>query len=209
MTATNHSQFDSSEHSAVLAPGFKDPVDAAQGNFRAILEVMSRPGTTRKLSELPGTSLSLSKASTAVALTLLDADTSYWLSPREQDEQLRGYLAFHTGAPSAKKQNEAQFVFLSDAQAIFDFTSLKAGTPEYPDRSATVIIEAGQFGQGPAVELSGPGIQSTTSFSAENLNKNFWEQAQQNAKRFPLGVDFIFTSNDSVAALPRSTQVRF
>lgn len=195
---------------AVLAPAFQNPVDAAQESFRAILDTMSRPGTIKKMAQFPQADFSLSKSTLAVALTLLDADTPYWFSEKAQQEGLRNYLAFHTGAPFEARVEEAQFLFVSHAEDIPDLMSLKPGTAEYPDRSATLIIEIGEFGSGTEVELSGPGIRTTTRFSASALTDAFWRDVQKNAARFPLGVDFIFTSSDgSVAALPRSTQVRF
>jgi alpha-D-ribose 1-methylphosphonate 5-triphosphate synthase subunit PhnH len=88
-----------------------------------------------------------------------------------------------------------------------DFTPLSAfpvGSAEYPDRSTTLITEVGLLGRegSNACRLTGPGIQD---FSTLCLPDPALMQA--NAALFPLGLDFILTSESSVAALPRSTRI--
>jgi len=51
--------------------------------------------------------------------------------------------------------------------------------------------------------LSGPGIKDTASLSLPDC-----AAFQANAMLFPLGLDFIFTCADRLAALPRTTRVR-
>ena len=88
-----------------------------------------------------------------------------------------------------------------------DFAPLAAfsvGSAEYPDRSATLITEMESLvcEGSDACRLTGPGIRD---FSALCLPDAALMQA--NAALFPLGLDFILTSDSSVAALPRSTKI--
>jgi alpha-D-ribose 1-methylphosphonate 5-triphosphate synthase subunit PhnH len=77
----------------------------------------------------------------------------------------------------------------------------RQGTPEFPDRSATLIIECEKLEQSGAF-LRGPGIKETNRFSLPNL-----EAFQRNSELFPLGVDFLFCAGSQVAGLPRTTKV--
>jgi alpha-D-ribose 1-methylphosphonate 5-triphosphate synthase subunit PhnH len=73
--------------------------------------------------------------------------------------------------------------------------------PQYPDRSATLIIECDDL-QNVGATLRGPGIQDTRSLSLPETGA-----FQQNAAQFPLGVDFLFCAGTRIAGLPRTTQV--
>ena len=41
------------------------------------------------------------------------------------------------------------------------------GTPEYPDRSTTLVLQVERFGTGQPLALSGPGIADSASFSRD------------------------------------------
>ena len=86
-------------------------------------------------------------------------------------------------------------------EALSPLTQYPIGTPEYPDRSATLIVESPDLSQSGAT-LTGPGIEKTASLSLPDL-----QAFKSNHALFPLGLDFIFTSGNRLAALPRSTKV--
>ncbi|XLM21942.1 phosphonate C-P lyase system protein PhnH, partial [Chromobacterium piscinae] len=88
-----------------------------------------------------------------------------------------------------------------------DLMSLKAGSAEYPDRSATLLIEVDGFTQ-QQVEGSGPGFAAPRRFGAAGLPASFWAEWQRNHARFPLGVDAVLISDTHVAGLPRSVRIR-
>ncbi len=75
------------------------------------------------------------------------------------------------------------------------------GTPAYPDRSATLIVEVAALAPEGA-RLSGPGIR-------DQARLNLPEVAAFRANRalFPQGVDLFLTCGTRLAALPRSTVV--
>jgi alpha-D-ribose 1-methylphosphonate 5-triphosphate synthase subunit PhnH len=142
----------------------------------------------------------LSNAAAAVLLTLCDTDTPVYLAGDADCDTVRAWLAFHTGAPLAGR---AQCMFaVGSWRALAPLSAYPVGTPDYPDRSATLIVDGSGFGTTGAI-LTGPGIKEHASFPLPEIRA-----FQANRALYPLGLDFIFTSGDRVAALPRTTEVR-
>jgi len=81
------------------------------------------------------------------------------------------------------------------------------GTPEYPDRSTTLIVQVETLTASDEIALSGPGIQGTSSLRAGALPQDFVARMQANRVLFPLGVDLLLVSGKDLVALPRSTYV--
>ncbi|WP_170333025.1 phosphonate C-P lyase system protein PhnH [Ruegeria arenilitoris] len=178
--------------------GFKNaPIDAAYA-FRAAMTVMARPGVIRLIS---GTQppAPLSVAAGTLLLTLCDPDTRVHLAGGLNTDAVRQWLTFHTGAPIAVA-SEADFA-VGTWQALGTLTQYRIGTPEYPDRSATLIVECDDLQQAGAA-LTGPGIKDTAHLSLPDV-----PALQANAALYPLGCDFFFTCDDRLAALPRSTLI--
>ena len=63
-----------------VTAGFAEPVLAAQATFRVVMDVMARPGTIRLLAGISAPA-PLSASAAAIALTLLDYETPFWLDP--------------------------------------------------------------------------------------------------------------------------------
>ena len=84
----------------------------------------------------------------------------------------------------------------------------KIGDNEHPESAATLIIQLRGFNSKDHKILSGPGAKSTTRFAPAGIQPDFWEQWQDQAALFPLGVDIFFTCSDLLAALPRTTQIK-
>ncbi len=181
-----------------LAGGFaKAPLQSARA-FRAVLEAMARPGTIHAVSgALPPPPLSV--ATGVCLLTLADGTTPLHLAGAADCRAVRDWVTFHIGAPFVPA-SEADFA-VGRWDALQPVTRFHIGTPEYPDRSATLIVEMDRLSaHGPC--LSGPGIETATWLSLP-------ETAAFRANRalFPLGFDCFFTRGDRLAALPRSTRV--
>jgi alpha-D-ribose 1-methylphosphonate 5-triphosphate synthase subunit PhnH len=81
------------------------------------------------------------------------------------------------------------------------------GTHDYPDRSATLVLQVEDIRAEGPVMLSGPGIPQRLRFGASGLGDGFWAAMAENHAGFPIGVDVIFVSPTSIAALPRSTDI--
>ncbi|MFY0692761.1 MAG: phosphonate C-P lyase system protein PhnH [Paracoccaceae bacterium] len=184
--------------SAALQGGFTDtPVDAARA-FRAAMRVMACPGQIRTLTgAAPPAPLSV--AAGTLVLTLCDPQTPIHLAGAHDTQPVRDWITFHSGAPFAPR-TEAQFA-IGTWQALAPLHDYPVGTPDYPDRSATLVIEQDALEPEGAL-LSGPGIGDTAA-----LNLPRTEAFEANSRLFPLGLDFFLTCGDRVAALPRTTKV--
>lgn len=183
---------------AALSGGFKDaPIQSAHV-FRAAMTAMAQPGTILPVAgATPPAALSV--ASGALLLTLCDGDTPVHLAGKLDDPTLRDWITFHTGAPLCGPEDCAFAVGAWNALA--PLTRFSVGTPEYPDRAATVIVELDQL-EATGATLQGPGIKDVAKLSLPDI-----AAFEANAARFPLGLDFFFTCGDRIAALPRSTKV--
>jgi alpha-D-ribose 1-methylphosphonate 5-triphosphate synthase subunit PhnH len=187
-----------------MSRGFANPALDSQAVFRAILKAMSEPGRVIECP-VPVPSAPLPPVIAAVALTMLDYETPIFLAGDLSREAPAAFLAFHTGAPLVSKPGQASVVLALAPNELPPIAELEAGTPAYPDRSATVIVGVTGFGGGTPVSLRGAGIAGSRDFMAGGLHTAFWKAAIENAARFPLGVDFIFCGLRSLAAMPRST----
>lgn len=182
---------------ASLAGGFADPPHQSADAFRAIMQAMAHPGTICDVAgAVPPAPLSV--AAGTVLMTLCDPDTGIHLTGDFDTATVRDWITFHTGAPVVDAKDAA---FVVGAWDALDLAPLPTGTPEYPDRSATVIVEMSVL-ETTGATLRGPGIKET---AALNLPERAAFQA--NAALFPLGLDFMFTCGAQIAALPRSTKV--
>ena len=214
-------RLESANRPAIL-PGFADPVHDAQRCFRTVLEALSHPGKPVPLTVLPSTPshaapvpASCLAGMVAIALTLCDADTPVWLDAGLDTPALRQHLRFHCGCPVVAEPERAQFAFIGDAGTMPRFERFCSGDPEYPDRSATLVIAA-DFAA-PDRRLSGPGIAPARVpqgllFGLAGLPPWFWEDRAMNQTGYPLGVDILFVDSrradgDTVrmAGLPRTT----
>lgn len=183
-----------------LTGGFSDaPVQSARA-FRTTLDVMARPGT---LGMLTGATppAPLSVAAGTLLLTLTDATTPVYLAPGHDTPDLRAWLRFHTGAPLVARNGAVFAVGAWDA--LMPLTDFPIGTAEYPDRSATLIVEMPDL-QPHGHALRGPGIADVAHLS---LPAGAGAVLAANRALFPLGCDFFLTAGAQVAALPRSTIV--
>ncbi|REC57326.1 phosphonate C-P lyase system protein PhnH [Rhodosalinus sediminis] len=178
--------------------GFADPpVEAAQA-FRAAMSAMARPGRIERVGGVAPPA-PLSVAAGVLVLTLCDADTPLHLAGRADSEAVRAWIAFHTGAPLVAR-GAAAFA-LGDWAALLPLESYAQGVPEYPDRSATLIVETERLASEGA-RLAGPGIETEARLDLPDP-----EALRANHGAFPLGLDFFFTCGDRLAAVPRSTRV--
>jgi alpha-D-ribose 1-methylphosphonate 5-triphosphate synthase subunit PhnH len=181
-----------------LSGGFQDAPHQSARAFRALLEALARPGTIHRLSGAQPPA-PLSVAAGVVLLTLCDATTPLHLAGAADRPALRGWVAFHIGAPLVAAEDAAFAVGRwADLQPLSRF---RIGQPDYPDRAATLIVETDRLTNHGA-SLTGPGIETATWL-------NLPETAAFRANRalFPLGFDSFLTAGDRVAGLPRSTRV--
>ena len=192
-----------------LSPGFKAPVADSQKVFRAVLNAMSEPGSVHGVQARPAAPPGLTSATTAICLTLLDFETPVWLDAEFDGDACRAYLKFHCGCALVADRNEARFALLAGGPAVPCFTDFHLGSEDYPNESVTLIIQVESLDGGEVVTLNGPGIKDHRTFGPIGLSIGFWKQRRELEVLFPEGLDLIFSSDNSLAALPRSTRVEF
>lgn len=181
-----------------LLGGFSTaPIQSAHA-FRAALDALSRPGTLREVEgAMPPAPLSV--AAGVLILTLCDATTPVHLGGAHDSADLRAWITFHTGAPLVAAET-AGFA-IGAWQALQPVTRFCIGAPDYPDRSATLIIELPGLAPSGA-RLTGPGIKDEARLSLPES-----AAFQANRALFPLGFDCFLTAGNRLAGLPRSTCV--
>ncbi|MBX2854054.1 MAG: phosphonate C-P lyase system protein PhnH [Rhodobacteraceae bacterium] len=192
--------------SATATPTSPDGDDASiqlSQMFRASLEALSRPGTPRPLA-FDAAPAPLSPAAAALIWTVSDADAPIWVAPSRQSTEIEQFIRFRTGvAPLAAPEGAAFFIGRWDELAE---SPMSLGSPEYPDRSTTLIIEVDGFAAGLGASLSGPGLAQPAPLSVDGVDYRFWPFVERNAALFPLGVDMFLCASDQIVGLPRSTQ---
>ena len=183
---------------ASLSGGFANaPIEAARA-FRAAMTAMARPGTIVAAEGAAGPA-PLSRAAATILLTLADAETPVHLAGSWDAPVIRDWLTFHCAAPLVDARR-AMFA-LGDWASLAPLHRFAIGSPEYPDRSATLIVEMAALDAAGA-RLAGPGIETAAALSLPEV-----AAFQANRALFPLGLDFYFCAGDRLAALPRTTSV--
>jgi alpha-D-ribose 1-methylphosphonate 5-triphosphate synthase subunit PhnH len=191
-----------------LAAGFATPALDAQATFRSVLDAMAHPGSIRLPPPgLPEPPAPLLAPAYALALTLFDLETPVWLDAPLQDPGVVDTLRFHCGCPIVDHPADARFALVGEPARMPPLDAFDPGTPEYPDRSATLILQVAHLGDDAGPTLTGPGILERAQLRIEGVGPAFWSAWAANHEGFPLGVDLMLVTGDRLAALPRSTRV--
>jgi alpha-D-ribose 1-methylphosphonate 5-triphosphate synthase subunit PhnI len=194
----------------ILEGGFAEPVLDAQATFRAVMDAMARPASIVEVAPRSAPPAPLSPLVGAIACTLIDADTPMWLDPRlSESEAVRAWLGFHTGARLAAAPAEAVFALIADPGEMPPLDRFAQGTQEYPDRSATLILQLDSLEGGAPLTFRGPGIKGEATIAPADLPADFARQWIENTKRFPRGLDLILTAGEALACLPRSARLMY
>lgn len=191
---------------ADLAPGFVDATLESQAVFRRSLTALSRPGTLQQCGEVPTPPAGVQPAANALLLALLDQDCRLWLSP-SLTGAVAGYLRFHTGCVLVGKPRQADFALVAAPAELPPLRGFEHGSEEYPDRSATLIVQVAALSEAGPWRLSGPGIRGEAGLQVAGLGADFLAQWQHNMKSFPRGVDLFLVSGTLLCGLPRTTRI--
>ncbi len=192
-----------SSGAAAIVGGLVDPAQDGARIFRTALDAMARPGERRRVEDVQAPE-GLDPAAAALLLALADAETPVWLPERFRAGPVEAWLRFHTNAPAAGV-DAAEFA-LGNWSELSPLAAWPMGTPDYPDRSATLIVLLPALEGGAELRLSGPGIAGARSI-APALPESAAPELAANHARFPLGVDLFLVAGDALAAIPRSTRV--
>jgi alpha-D-ribose 1-methylphosphonate 5-triphosphate synthase subunit PhnH len=141
----------------------------------------------------------LSAAAGCVLLTLADATTPLHLAGAVDCAAVRDWVRFHIGATLVGAE---QAVFaVGRWPDLAPLNRFAVGQPDYPDRSTTLIVAMDNLASA-GTRLTGPGIETESWLSLPDT-----AAFQANRALFPMGLDFVLTCGDRMAAVPRSTRV--
>ena len=189
--------------------GLADPVFGAQAIFRALMEAFAEPGRIADFGPIVSPPASLVPAAAAILASLADHDTPVWLAdPHGADEAAAAWLRFQTGAPITSDPAAATFALLAEGSDPNGWNAFPSGTPDYPDRSATLLLPVRAFAGGAALRLTGPGIETSRVIGPAGLPAGFAAAAEANRTRFPLGFDLVLVCGTAALALPRTTRIQ-
>jgi alpha-D-ribose 1-methylphosphonate 5-triphosphate synthase subunit PhnH len=174
----------------LTAPRPSEAETRANAAFDALLWALSRPGRPRRLPE-PGEG--------SVIEALLDRECRvHSADPRLIPAIMR------TGAAVADLE-AADHVFLGRLEDAFLLAGLRLGSDLYPDGGATVVVR-GEIGRGPALCVTGPGVDGRLELRLGGLPDGFWEM-RAGLTRYPMGFDLFVLDGAEIVGLPRSTAV--
>jgi alpha-D-ribose 1-methylphosphonate 5-triphosphate synthase subunit PhnH len=184
-----------------------DSVLTAQATFRAVLDAMAAPGTVRPIATTTSAPPPLASTAAAVALTLCDHDTPVWLDAAlRPNDDVCAWLRLHCGCRIVAEPPAAAFAFVGAPRELPPIDAFCLGTPDYPDRSATIVLQVASLRAGPPLALCGPGIRDRQVLCASGLPDDMPARLAANRALFPRGVDFILAAPNEIAALPRSVR---
>ncbi|OYU89896.1 MAG: phosphonate C-P lyase system protein PhnH [Bradyrhizobiaceae bacterium PARB1] len=193
---------------AEMPAGFADKVIAAQATFRTVMDAMARPGSVQLIRAVSGVPAPMMRGAAAIALTLFDQDTPVWLDAKlAANDEVAKWIKFHTSAPVIVDSAASSFAVIADPISLPEFDRFALGSLEYPDRSTTIVLQVASLSEGPAYELSGPGIDGVTTLRAAIGVPDLIDRLAENARRFPRGIDLLLVSGESIVALPRTTRL--
>ena len=115
------------------------------------------------------------------------------------------YLKFHTGFKIADKPKKASFCILGTSIPSLD--EFCSGTADYPENSSTLIIQTDEISTRAQLQFEGPGIKTNRYVSVGSINKGFWSDREGLQSLFPRGLDLVFTQNNKMISVPRTTKI--
>lgn len=193
-----------------VVPGFDNPVTGSQAVFRRALQALSMPGRPVDVPAVAKLPERGHGAAALLLLALLDSDCTLWLSTSLRGSGAQAWLRFHTGCRCVDDPAQARFLWLAGGDEWPSLSSLDAGSDEYPDQSATCVMEVSELQRNanrPGWTIEGPGIDGAMPLMATGLPQDFVEQWQANHTSFPRGVDVFLCTATQVLGLPRSTRL--
>ncbi|GLO65411.1 MULTISPECIES: phosphonate C-P lyase system protein PhnH [Oceanobacillus] len=183
-------------------------VHDTQHTYRKILDSMSKPGKISSVEFKLEHELHCFPATFLVALTLFDAEVNFHVIAN--DTKLANLLSQYTVATQVPIEKADYIIVKNNTDPGDLIKTLKkgcVGTLSDPHQSATLMVEQQNIIENGNLELSGPGIKETHSIGLE-VSEEFWWERDEKIKEYPLGIDLIFTDqNSNIVCIPRTTKV--
>lgn len=194
---------------AAVEGGFRNPVFDSQAIFRALMGAFAEPGTVAEFGSRVAAPEPLVPGAAALLAALADGDTPVWMAdPRGAGETAARWLRFQTGAPVTADPTDAAFALLPEGGDVAGWARFPRGTPDYPDRSAMLLLPVLRFAGGTPLVLAGPGIETEREIAPAGLPAGFVAAMAENRAGFPLGTDLVLVCSTAALVLPRTTRIR-
>ncbi|MBB6548369.1 phosphonate C-P lyase system protein PhnH [Nonomuraea rubra] len=194
----------------------------AQADFRALLNVLSRPGVLDVVGrgegpghgEGRGESRGEGPVALAVAAGLADVEVPTAVLTAPGDEHWARALHLGTSAPPAPPERARMVVALRPPAAA-EIAGLTRGDAMHPELGTRLVVAVDGLGQDSGnvpgavvLTLSGPGVPGTRRLCVTGLPRDVFEALAAANAGFPAGVDtFLVAQDGTVAGLPRSTRI--
>ncbi|MFB6123665.1 MAG: phosphonate C-P lyase system protein PhnH [Haloferacaceae archaeon] len=174
-----------------------DPVHDTRETFRALCDAMSRPGTRQTVPATP--------ADHAVLATLVDHEVTV----HTDDDAVRE--AFASQGRLAEAAPETADVVHARGVPSWDVRECSRGSLTEPSDGATAVYRVDDLGDAPtpnltAVTVTGPGVDGERRFGV-SLPATELAAVAAAQSAYPRGVDAVFATETTVAALPRSVEL--
>src|SRR5262249_59993988 len=176
-----------------MRPGLGDPVLDSQRIFRAVMDAFAHPGRVIEVAGPATPPRPLHQAAAAFCLTMVDFETPLWLDAAAATSEARDFLRFHCGCQVVEQPEAARFAVIADPGAMPAFDRFDAGTDEFPDSSATLVIQSRALSARGSRRLTGPGIAGGGGLAEVGVTEAFWEGLASNDAMLPRGVDQLRT----------------
>lgn len=192
-----------------------DTIRADQQLFRTALNALANPGRVDLLahaSRSDAPSLAGNRFSGPLLLALLDHEVSFAVEPDPDAGAFAAYVIKRSRS-SIVSVDRADFIVADSAALDPELPlSLRLGSFEYPDDSATLIVQVPTLDQAIANDLSitveGPGVPGRRILKLSGITPAFFEARSRANAHYPLGIDLLIVDLDGrISALPRTSQV--
>ena len=84
-------------------------------------------------------------------------------------------MRFHCGCPMAAAPEDATFAVITKPAAMPRLGCFSIGSDQYPDTSATLVIQTAGLAETGPIRLTGPGIKDTARIDVTGLPDWFWQ----------------------------------
>ena len=187
----------------VLTPGFTDPVFEAQAAFRAALDALATPGRGVQLAGPQARPPAVQGPAAALCLALCDLDTPLWVGG-DGASDVAHYLTFHTGAGIVSDPADAVFALALDAAALPAIDRFRIGDADYPDQSATILIQVPDLWRGPIGRSRRARCGDSRDHCPRGTADSVLGTVAAESRCYPLGVDAFLVGPTQIVGLPRS-----
>lgn len=157
--------------------------------YAALMWALSRPGLIHNLPEA---------GQAQIIAALIDRECKVHCA----DPDLRDHV-IRTGA-ALVSLDAADHVFAKLLPQANVLRHLRCGSDLYPENGATLVLNA-DLSVGPALRLTGPGIDGVVDLSVGGLPDGFWSERAR-SMRYPMGFEIFLIDGSRVLGLPRSTK---